>query len=505
MFRRALTVALLFVACATSPLFADFYIVDNGKGPTGKGTEKNPFNCGAGGFDIVKIMSTIPPKAVIHIGPGSYRPSNDIPVRPGWSVIGAGMGKTVIYVGGVSGTKGGHGENFVFRIDDDTAESIYISDLTADCTTTVANCETGAISLRCKSGTIERVEMINPKATIALGNEGFPMRVYNNTIHGWGRIAGCKVTIASASDHNPAYQGPIPGASTSQPRTLGNYLTAVTIFGQGAGDMAGEIINNSVTCTETQRSNTDNGISAYGAGRVHDLLLFNNVSFHAGVGITMDTWLKRNVSIIGNYFFDCSRYGMNIGGGPCDSFLIRDNVMTIRNEGFLFTGNTTNFNVSNNLVSAVAGSSPNSGLSVSPTYGPNSHYIFTGNQIAPNLAVKITPGVTDYAIENQTGAIGGGIPGNTSLSSPSTSLTKIVPVTSEKSVPAGGHLDLVTATLEGASTNDAIVLGLPPAPTPSVTFSAFVPAPGRVTIRVLNTADEPQSISPASYRISVVR
>lgn len=71
------------------------------------------------------------------------------------------------------------------------------------------------------------------------------------------------------------------------------------------------------------------------------------------------------------------------------------------------------------------------------------------------------------------------------------------------SILAAASADL-TITVTGAAVNDAVVLGLPAAPDPSITFSCFVSAANTVTVRAYNVGAIAVDQASAIFRATVI-
>lgn len=69
------------------------------------------------------------------------------------------------------------------------------------------------------------------------------------------------------------------------------------------------------------------------------------------------------------------------------------------------------------------------------------------------------------------------------------------------SIAAAAQEDL-TITVTGAAANNAVILGLPTAPTAGIVFDAFVSAANTVTVRATNITGS--AVDPASATYSVV-
>jgi len=72
------------------------------------------------------------------------------------------------------------------------------------------------------------------------------------------------------------------------------------------------------------------------------------------------------------------------------------------------------------------------------------------------------------------------------------------------SIAAAAQEDL-TITVTGAAANDAVILGLPVAPTAGIVFNAFVSAADTVTVRATNITGSSVDPASATYKVVVIK
>jgi len=72
------------------------------------------------------------------------------------------------------------------------------------------------------------------------------------------------------------------------------------------------------------------------------------------------------------------------------------------------------------------------------------------------------------------------------------------------SIAAAAQEDL-TITVTGAAANDAVILGLPVAPTAGIVFNAFVSAADTVTVRATNITGSSVDPASATYNVIVIK
>jgi len=72
------------------------------------------------------------------------------------------------------------------------------------------------------------------------------------------------------------------------------------------------------------------------------------------------------------------------------------------------------------------------------------------------------------------------------------------------SIAAAAQEDL-TITVTGAAANDAVILGLPVAPTAGIVFNAFVSAADTVTVRATNITGSSVDPASATYNVVVIK